>query len=224
MGYMPSLGGVVLFGGTRWVGPTPFTSPETWLWDGRNWTKLSISLPVFAPNWAGGGSMSCAVYDSNRQRLRGFPGLPPGPSRLVPSSLPGEDLGSVGREPQCVTALPTSGGQLPFQSLVAEPRWTPVRPRAFAGQASGDPGPSRSRRGDAHAPVEAGRAVLGELGDSDHHSARRQRQRDPTLPTPQLDGLALAETLRCGLDVSTRRRGWRRLELGGARGRQVTGT
>jgi hypothetical protein len=60
--YVPFLGGTLLFGGAG--GDRGAKGTDTWLWDGKDWSKLAIpDLPV--DQFAGARGM----YDSARQRL-----------------------------------------------------------------------------------------------------------------------------------------------------------
>jgi hypothetical protein len=59
--YVPSLGGVLLHGGTNVAGYTP--KSDSWLWDGKSWTQTSFGSAVL------GSQLAVSAYDSARGRL-----------------------------------------------------------------------------------------------------------------------------------------------------------
>ncbi|MFQ5507485.1 MAG: penicillin-binding transpeptidase domain-containing protein, partial [Planctomycetota bacterium] len=83
--YVPAVGGCVMFGGRSYIAQREVHAIGTWLWDGKDWTRLQVSpLPkdyarqVPLTPWS-------SAYDAGRQRLVAFylPNSPPRPRSLV---------------------------------------------------------------------------------------------------------------------------------------------
>ena len=70
LSYSPELGGVVLAGGYQhWNGGPSFQ--ETWLYDGKDWSKLPVSLLPMRKTQSA-GMMQSLRYDAGRGRMLGL--------------------------------------------------------------------------------------------------------------------------------------------------------